>query len=54
VADANLYAPPALMRIRAAHLRRHDWGVIEDAGHTVAGEQPAAFDEAVLWFLCAH
>jgi pimeloyl-ACP methyl ester carboxylesterase len=53
-ADADLLAPPALMRIWAAHLRHHEWAVIHDAGHAVAWEQPGAFNDKVLDFLRRH
>jgi pimeloyl-ACP methyl ester carboxylesterase len=50
-ADADLLAPPALMRLWAAHLRHHEWAVIHDAGHAMAWEQPGAFNDKVLDFL---
>ena len=54
VADADLYAPQALMQIWAAHIRHHDWMVIDDAGHAVAWEKPDEFNAAVLDFLHKH
>jgi pimeloyl-ACP methyl ester carboxylesterase len=48
---ADSYAPPALMRLWAAHLPRHDWVVLEEAGHAPHWEQPAAFNHAVIGFL---
>jgi pimeloyl-ACP methyl ester carboxylesterase len=53
-ADADLLAPPALMRIWAAHLPHHEWAVIHDAGHAMAWEQPGAFNDKVLDFLQRH
>jgi pimeloyl-ACP methyl ester carboxylesterase len=53
-ADADLYAPQALMRTWAAHIKHHDWVVIDDAGHSVAWEKPDAFNAAVLRFLRQH
>src|ERR1700734_2133203 len=53
-ADADLLAPPALMRIWAAYLRHHEWAVIHDAGHAMAWEQPGAFNDKVLDFLRRH
>jgi pimeloyl-ACP methyl ester carboxylesterase len=53
-ADADLLAPPALMRIWAAHLRHHEWATIHDAGHAMAWEQPGAFNDIVLDFLRRH
>ncbi len=50
-ADADLLAPPALMRLWAAHLKHHEWAVMHDAGHAMAWEQPGAFNDKVLDFL---
>ena len=53
-ADADLLAPPALMRLWGASLRHHEWAVIHDAGHAMAWEQPGAFNDKVLDFLRRH
>ena len=53
-ADADLLAPPALMRIWAAHMKNHEWAVIHDAGHAMAWEQPGRFNDIVLDFLARH
>ncbi|MGA2944425.1 MAG: alpha/beta hydrolase [Xanthobacteraceae bacterium] len=53
-ADADLLAPPGLMRIWAAHLRNHEWVVIHDAGHAMTWEQPGRFNDIVLDFLRRH
>jgi pimeloyl-ACP methyl ester carboxylesterase len=53
-ADADLLAPPALMRIWAAHLKDHEWAIIHDAGHAMAWEQPGRFNDIVLDFLPRH
>lgn len=53
-ADADLLAPPAMMRIWATHMKNHEWAVVPDAGHAVTWEQPEAFNEAVLQFLKKH
>jgi pimeloyl-ACP methyl ester carboxylesterase len=53
-ADADLLAPPALMRIWARHLKNHEWAVIHDAGHAMAWEQPGHFNDIVLEFLRRH
>jgi pimeloyl-ACP methyl ester carboxylesterase len=50
-AEADLLAPPALMRLWAAHIKNHAWALISDAGHSVAWEQPESFDRVVLTFL---
>jgi pimeloyl-ACP methyl ester carboxylesterase len=53
-ADADLYAPQALMRLWAAHIKHHEWVVIEDAGHSIAWEKPAEFNADVLRFVRRH
>jgi pimeloyl-ACP methyl ester carboxylesterase len=53
-ADADLLAPPALMRIWAAHMQNHEWAVMADAGHAMAWEQPEVFNKIVLDFLGRH
>jgi pimeloyl-ACP methyl ester carboxylesterase len=50
-ADADLLAPPALMRIWAAHVKNHEWAEVSDAGHAIAWEQPDAFNAKVLEFV---
>ncbi len=53
-ADADLLAPPALMRIWAAHMKNHEWAVVPDVGHAIAWEQPDVFNEKVLEFVKRH
>jgi pimeloyl-ACP methyl ester carboxylesterase len=53
-ADADLLAPPALMRVWAAHIKNHQWAVMQDAGHAMAWEQPEIFNRLVLDFLGKH
>jgi pimeloyl-ACP methyl ester carboxylesterase len=53
-ADGDLLAPPALMRIWAAHMKNHEWAVITDAGHAVTWEQPDVFNAKVLEFIKRH
>jgi pimeloyl-ACP methyl ester carboxylesterase len=50
-ADADLLAPPALMRLWARHVKGAQWATIADAGHSVAWEQPDKFNDIVLRFL---
>ena len=50
-ADADLLAPPALMKIWARHVKGAQWATVADAGHAVTWEQPAAFNDIVLKFL---
>ena len=53
-ADADLLAPPALMRIWSAHVKNREWTTIPDTGHAIAWEQPDAFNEKVLKFVKRH
>lgn len=53
-ADADLLAPPALMRLWARHLQNYEWAEIHDAGHAMAWEQPGAFNDKVLDFIRRH
>jgi len=50
-ADADLLAPPALMKLWARHVKGVQWTTVPDAGHSIAWEQPAIFNEIVLRFL---
>jgi pimeloyl-ACP methyl ester carboxylesterase len=50
-ADADLLAPPALMRIWATYIQHHEWAMIHDAGHAMAWEQPGRFNDILLDFL---
>jgi pimeloyl-ACP methyl ester carboxylesterase len=53
-ADADLLAPPALMRLWSRHLKDHEWAEIHDAGHAMAWEQPGTFNDKVLDFVRRH
>jgi pimeloyl-ACP methyl ester carboxylesterase len=53
-ADADLLAPPALMRTWAAHLKSHEWATVPDSGHAIAWEHPDVFNEKVLAFIKRH
>ena len=53
-ADADLLAPPALMRIWAGHLKNHEWANVPDSGHAIAWEHPDVFNEKVLEFVKRH
>ncbi|HET7885091.1 MAG TPA: alpha/beta hydrolase [Bradyrhizobium sp.] len=53
-ADADLLAPPALMRIWAAHMKDHEWAEVPDSGHAIAWEHPDVFNAKVLEFVKRH
>lgn len=50
-ADADLLAPPGLMKMWARHVKGAQWATVPDAGHSIAWEQPALFNDIVLKFL---
>jgi pimeloyl-ACP methyl ester carboxylesterase len=52
--DVDLTTPSAAIRLWAKHLKSHEWVLIPEAGHSVAWEQPDAFNQAVLAFLRKH
>lgn len=49
--DADLVAPPGLMKVWGAHLKNGQFDFIPDAGHAMAWERPDLFNEKVLQFL---
>jgi pimeloyl-ACP methyl ester carboxylesterase len=53
-ADADLLAPPALMRIWSGHLKNHEGALIPDSGHAIAWEHPDLFNATVLQFVKRH
>jgi 2-succinyl-6-hydroxy-2,4-cyclohexadiene-1-carboxylate synthase len=50
-ADADLLAPPALMRLLAERIRHSEFATVADAGHSAHWERPEAWNRAVLDFL---
>ena len=53
-ADADPYAPPALMRRIADRIKGSQFVAIPDAGHSVWWEQPEQFNRTVLRFIAKH
>jgi pimeloyl-ACP methyl ester carboxylesterase len=53
-ADADLLAPPALMRTWAAHLKSYEWATVPDSGHAIGWEHPDVFNNNVLAFIKGH
>jgi pimeloyl-ACP methyl ester carboxylesterase len=52
--DADLYAPPALMRRLADRIQGTEFVVFPDAGHSVWWEEPDQFNRTVLTFIAGH
>jgi 2-succinyl-6-hydroxy-2,4-cyclohexadiene-1-carboxylate synthase len=50
-ADADLLAPPALMRLLAARIPSSELALVADAGHSAHWERPADWNRIVLGFL---
>jgi pimeloyl-ACP methyl ester carboxylesterase len=49
--EADLYAPPPLQRMIAAHLPKHEMFTLREVGHAPYWEIPAEFNRLVLNFL---
>lgn len=49
--DADLLAPPALMRLLAEHIPGSQFAALPDAGHAGFWERPDAWNELVLGFI---
>ena len=52
--DADLYAPPPVLRLFAARIKSSESVIIPEAGHSTFWEQPEAFNKAVLDFVRKH
>jgi pimeloyl-ACP methyl ester carboxylesterase len=52
--DADLYAPPPVLRLFAERFPNCESVVIPECGHSAFWEQPEAFNRAVLDFLSKH
>jgi pimeloyl-ACP methyl ester carboxylesterase len=52
--DADMFAPPSIMRMFAARVKNSQAVVIPEAGHSAYWENPEAFNKAVLAFLARH
>jgi pimeloyl-ACP methyl ester carboxylesterase len=52
--EADLYSPPALIRMLAAQIPNSEVVIVREAGHSSYWEQPEEFNRAVLDFLARH
>ena len=52
--DADLYAPPAVLRLFAVRIKNSESLVLTEAGHSAYWEQPEAFNRAVMNFIRKH
>jgi pimeloyl-ACP methyl ester carboxylesterase len=52
--DADLYAPPSLLRLVAAQIPGSEMVIVPDTGHAIYWERPDVFNRAVLDFVGRH
>jgi pimeloyl-ACP methyl ester carboxylesterase len=52
--DADMYAPPPILKMFAARIKDAESVVVREAGHSTYWEQPDAFNRAVLNFVRKH
>ncbi|HEY7393114.1 MAG TPA: alpha/beta hydrolase [Bryobacteraceae bacterium] len=52
--DSDLFAPPPIVRMFAAHIKGAEVVIVPEAGHSTYWEQPEVFNRAVLQFLGKH
>lgn len=52
--DADLYTPPAVLRLFAARIKNSESVVVPEAGHSAYWEQPEIFNRTVLAFIRKH
>jgi pimeloyl-ACP methyl ester carboxylesterase len=52
--DADLYAPPAVLRLFAARIKTSESVIVPEAGHSAYWEQPEMFNRTVLAFIRTH
>ena len=52
--DADMFAPPPVMRLFVARIKNAESVIVPEAGHSAYWEQPEIFNRAVLDFLGRH
>lgn len=52
--DADLFAPPAVLRLFAARIKNAESVIVPEAGHSSYWEQPDIFNRSVLRFIRKH
>lgn len=52
--DADLYSPPAVLRMFSARIKNSESVVVPEAGHSAYWEQPEIFNRTVLSFIQKH
>jgi pimeloyl-ACP methyl ester carboxylesterase len=52
--DADLYSPPAVLRLFAARIKNSESVIVPEVGHSTYWEQPEFFNKTVLAFIGRH
>jgi pimeloyl-ACP methyl ester carboxylesterase len=52
--DADMFAPPPVLKMFATHIRHAETVIVPEAGHSTYWEQPEAFNRAVIDFIRRH
>jgi pimeloyl-ACP methyl ester carboxylesterase len=52
--DADLYSPPAVLRLFAARIKHAESVIVPEVGHSTYWEQPDLFNQKVLEFIAKH
>jgi pimeloyl-ACP methyl ester carboxylesterase len=52
--DADMYAPPPVLKMFAARIKHAESVIVPEAGHSTYWEQPDVFNRAVLNFIRKH
>ena len=52
--DADLYSPPAVLRLFAARIKNSESVIVPEVGHSTYWEQPDLFNQKVLEFIRRH
>jgi pimeloyl-ACP methyl ester carboxylesterase len=52
--DADLFAPPSVLRLLAARIKNAESVIVPEAGHSAYWEKPEVFNRAVLGFIRTH
>jgi pimeloyl-ACP methyl ester carboxylesterase len=52
--DADLYAPPAVLRLFTARIKTAESVIVPEVGHSTYWEQPEIFNQKVLEFVSKH
>lgn len=52
--DADLYTPPSVLRLFTSHVKRAEYAVIPESGHSAFWENPDIYNRTVLAFISKY